>query len=66
MTHTGAVLALITIAVLIGVIAALITGFVRWLETRKISSGVLAGGGAFLAVTAAVVTIFSTAGLMSA
>jgi hypothetical protein len=64
MTHTGAVLALITIAILIGVIASLITGFVKWLDTRKISSGILAGGGAFLAVTAAVVTVFGAVGLL--
>lgn len=64
MTHTGAVLALITIAILTGVIASLITGFVKWLDTRKISSGVLAGGGAFLAVTAAVVTVFGAIGLL--
>lgn len=62
MNSIGVTITMVTIAVLAGMLTAVIAGFLKWLDTKKATAAILTSGTAFIAVTTAMITIFTTVG----
>jgi hypothetical protein len=62
MSDAGVIITMTTIALLTATIAALIAGFVAWLDAKKITAGIMTGGTTFLTVTVTMMGIFTTVG----
>lgn len=54
---TGYQVALVAIALLLGVIAGFATSLLTYIDRRKVATAILAGGAAFIAVVTAAVTV---------
>lgn len=57
---------LLVIAFLVGVTAAVLTGFLTWIGARNAAKALLAAGTAFTAATTATVTVMTSIGAFTA